>query len=48
MSKDLLRYSMQVAMLKKLLSLELITRDEYYAIKRDLMQDYHVIADFVS
>lgn len=46
MPKDLIRYSMQIAMLKQLLTRELITGAEYNAIKKKLMKDYQVVSDF--
>ena len=42
MKKDIMRYSMQLAMLQQLLSKKLITEKEYYIIKAKLMQDYNV------
>jgi len=46
MPKDLIRYSMQLAMLKQLLACKLITEPEYSAIKKKLMKDYQIISDF--
>jgi len=47
MGKDrLLRYSMQLAMLKQLLSAKKISTEEYQKIKNRLMEDYGIIADF--
>lgn len=48
MSKDLIRYSMQLAMLKKLLNHKLISEEEYNAIKKKLMKDYQIISDLMS
>lgn len=42
--KKLLRYSMQLAMLRQLLSRRLISHEEYEQIKRRIMQDYGVIS----
>lgn len=42
----LLRYSMQLAMLKQLLSAKKISTEEYQKIKNRLMEDYGIIADF--
>ena len=39
MKKDLVRYSMQLAMLKHLLSKELISDKEYLILKDKLMKD---------
>ena len=47
MKKDLIRYSMQLAMLKQLLSKSLITDKEYLVIKNKLMKDYNVASNFV-
>ncbi|MDO4557296.1 MAG: conjugal transfer protein [Lachnospiraceae bacterium] len=43
--EKLLRYTMQVSMLKKLLRLKLITKDEYDEIEKSLMKDYGVTSD---
>lgn len=42
----LLRYSMQLAMLKQLLYAKKISTEEYQKIKNRLMKDYGIIADF--
>ena len=44
----LIRYSMQIAMLKQLRAMALITDTEFSLIKNRLMQDYSVISDFTS
>jgi len=44
----LIRYSMQVAMLKQLVSLMLITDQEFQLIKNQLMKDYKIVSDFTS
>jgi len=48
MNDRLIRYSMQIAMLKQLLFLALITDKEFSLIKNKLMQDYGVISDLTS
>jgi hypothetical protein len=48
MKKDLIKYSMQIAMLKQLLSRKLITEEEYRKIKSRLMKDYGVFSDITS
>ena len=46
MAKDIMRYSMQLAMLKQLLDKNLITEKEYIMIKNKLMQDYNIYSNF--
>ena len=46
MSKDMMRYSMQLAMLKQLLDKKLISEKEYTIIKNKLMKDYKVFSNF--
>ncbi|SDD68971.1 SHOCT domain-containing protein [Sporomusa acidovorans] len=48
MKKDLLKYSMQIAMSKQLLSRKLITEAEYERIKRKLMKDYGILSDLMA
>ena len=48
MKDRLIRYSMQIAMLRQLLSLALITEKEFTIIKNRLMQDYGVLSDLTS
>ncbi|MCB8818587.1 hypothetical protein SAMN05446037_102527 [Anaerovirgula multivorans] len=48
MKENLIRYSMQIAMLGQLLALALITEKEFSLIKNRLMQDYGVISDLTS
>ncbi|VBB08639.1 Hypothetical protein LUCI_3917 [Lucifera butyrica] len=48
MKKELIQYSMQIAMLKQLLSRSLITADEYKAIKSKLMKDYGITSDIMA
>lgn len=47
MAKNLIRYSMQLAMLNQLRDRELVTEEEYNEIKRRLMQDYQVLSDLM-
>lgn len=44
----LIRYSMQLAMLRQLLSEKLITDKEYRDVKAGLMKDYKVYSDLTS
>ena len=46
MTKDLVRYSMQLAMLKQILARKLITESEYNAIRNRLMKDYQILSHF--
>lgn len=46
--KDLMRYSLQLAMLKQLLDKQLITDKEYTLIKARLMKDYKVVSDITT
>lgn len=46
--EKLIRYSMQLAMLKQLLIKKEITEKEYYLIKHRLMQDYNIKSDLTS
>jgi hypothetical protein len=48
MKRDLIRYSSQVAMLRTLLLRGLISKKEYEAVKKQLMNDYHIISDLTS
>ncbi len=43
-----LRYSLQLSMLKQLLNGKLITQMEYIKIKNKLMRDYGIISDLCS
>lgn len=47
-NKKLLRYSMQLSMLKQLLNKKLITDSEYEIIKKKLMRDYGVVSDITA
>lgn len=44
----ILRYSMQLAMLKQLLNKNLINEVEYRKIKSKLMKDYGIISDICA
>ena len=46
--KKLLRYSMQLSMLKQLLSKKLINENEYQIIQKKLMKDYGVISNITA
>ena len=44
---EILKYSMQIAMLKQLLRKELINEKEYENIKQKLMEEYKIVSDLV-
>ena len=44
---EILKYSMQIAMLKQLLRKELINEKEYEKIKKKLMEEYKILSDLV-
>ncbi|MCI5510120.1 MULTISPECIES: SHOCT domain-containing protein [Lachnospiraceae] len=46
--KKLLRYSMQLSMLKQLLSKKLINENEYQIIQKKLMKDYGIISNITA
>lgn len=46
--KKLLRYSMQLYMLRQLLSMKLINDFEYEKIKKRLMKDYGVVSNITA
>ena len=46
--KKLLRYSMQLSMLKQLLSKKLISENEYQIIQKKLMKDYGIISNITA
>lgn len=46
--KRLLRYSMQLSMLKQLLSKKLISETEYEIIMKRLMKDYGVVSNITA
>ena len=47
-STKLLRYSMQLSMLKQLRLLELINENEYRLIEKKLKKDYGVISNITA
>lgn len=47
-STKLLRYSMQLSMLKQLRSLKLINENEYRLIEKTLKKDYGVISNITA
>ena len=44
---EILKYSMQIAMLKQLLRKESINEKEYEKIKKKLMEEYKIVSDLV-
>lgn len=46
--KRLLRYSMQLSMLRQLLNKKLINEFEYEKTKKRLMKDYNIISDITA
>ena len=44
---EILKYSMQIAMLKQLLRKELINEKEYEKIQKKLMEEYKIVSDLV-
>ena len=48
MDQKLIRYSMQIAMMRQLLELSLITEHEFHLIKSKTMRDYGIISDLTS
>lgn len=47
-TKKLLRYTMQLAMLKQLLTKKLIDEKEYLLIQKRLMKDYGVVSNITA
>ena len=47
-STKLLRYSMQISMLKQLRTLKLINENEYRLIEKKLKKDYGVISNITA
>lgn len=45
MKTNIMRYSMQLAMLKQLLVKKLITEKEYRIIQQKLMNDYNIMSE---
>ncbi|EAD5717942.1 conjugal transfer protein [Listeria innocua] len=48
MNDKLIRYSIQIAMLKQLLSRKLISDKEYSLVKQKIMKEYKIISDITS
>ena len=48
MKQNLISYSMQIAMLKQLLTFKLISEEEYKMVKSKLMKDYSIISDITT
>ena len=48
MKTNIMRYSMQLAMLKQLLVKKLITEKEYIIIQQKLMNDYNISNNIMS
>lgn len=48
MKHKLIRYSMQIAMLRQLLALSLINENEFRLIKSKTMREYGIISDLSS
>ena len=48
MKTNIMRYSMQLAMLKQLLVKKLITEKEYRIIQKKLMNDYNISNNIMS
>lgn len=46
--KKILRYSIQLSMLKQLLNLKLINELEYEQIQKKLMRDYGIVSDITA
>lgn len=44
---EILKYSMQIAMLKQFKIKELINEKEYEKIKKKLMEEYKIVSDLV-
>jgi hypothetical protein len=47
-NEKLLRYSLQLSMLKQLLNQKLISEEEYQLIQKRLMKDYGIISNITS
>ena len=48
MNDKLIRYSVQIAMLKQLLYRNLISEKEYLLAKQRIMKEYKIISDITS
>lgn len=46
--KKILRYSIQLSMLKQLLNLKLINKLEYEQIQKKLMRDYGIVSNITA
>ena len=44
---EILKYSMQIAMLKQLMIKKLINEKEYEQIRKELLKEYGVLSDLV-
>lgn len=47
-AKKLIRYSIQLSMLKQLYDKKLITENEYLLFRNKLMKDYNVVSDITA
>ena len=47
-NKKILRYSMQLSMLKQLLSKKLINETEYQVIQKRLIKDYGIVSNITA
>ena len=47
-NKKILRYSIQLSMLKQLLSKKLINETEYQVIQKRLMKDYGIVSNITA
>lgn len=47
-NKKLLRYSMQLSMLKQLLHKKLVSETEYEIIRKKLMKDYGIVSNITA
>lgn len=47
-TKRVLRYSIQLSMLKRLLDKQLISDSEYKKIKSRLMRDYNIVSNIMA
>lgn len=47
-SEQIIRYSLQLVYLAELLRTKSITEYEYHRVKKQLMNDYHIISDILA
>ena len=47
-AEGVFRYALQLAYLNRLLTAEFITEQVYTKIKKDLMNDYHIVSDILA